>query len=144
MTAGVSAGTIYGGLMAEHLAVAYALIGAAIILVCFAFVLLNPEPKTPLQPPTPFRFGAFLRSFWVDPRAHPDFGWAFLGRFTIYMGYTAVLTYPAMQKNFSGNPPLSGFTSIVSTFSERGPGAVGALHARPRSASTYALRTRLA
>ena len=29
----------------------------------------------------------------MDPRAHPDFAWAFLGRFTIYMGYTAVLTY---------------------------------------------------
>lgn len=93
MTAGVSAGTIYGGLMASHLALAYMLIGGAIILVCFAFVLLNPEPLPPLVPPLPFRLGAFLRSFWVDPRAHPDFAWAFLGRFTIYMGYTAVLTY---------------------------------------------------
>lgn len=93
MTAGVSAGTIYGGLMADHLVVAYTLIGAAIILVCWAFVLLNPEPRPELKPPPPFRIGPFLRSFWVDPRAHPDFGWAFLGRFTIYMGYTAVLTY---------------------------------------------------
>src|SRR5207302_1120252 len=57
MTAGVSAGTIYGGLMAEHLAIAYALIGAAIILVCFGFVLLNPEPRTSLKPPPPFPFG---------------------------------------------------------------------------------------
>ena len=93
MTAGVSAGTIYGGLMAAHMVIAYAVIGVAIILVCFAFVLLNPEPRTALKPPAPFRFGAFLKSFWVDPRDHPDFGWAFLGRFTIYMGYTAVLTY---------------------------------------------------
>jgi MFS family permease len=93
MTAGVSAGTIYGGLMAEHLVLAYALIGVAIILVCFAFVLVNPEPRAVLKPPEPFRLGAFLKSFWVDPRAYPDFGWAFLGRFTIYMGYTAVLTY---------------------------------------------------
>jgi MFS family permease len=93
MTAGVSAGTIYGGLMAPHLTLAYMSIGAAIIIVCFAFVLLNPEPAAPLQPPPPFRLGAFLRSFWVDPRAHPDFAWAFVGRFTIYMGYQAVLTY---------------------------------------------------
>lgn len=93
MTAGVSSGTIYGGLMAEHLVVAYAIIGVAIILVCFAFVMLNPEPKTGLKPPVPFRLGTFFRSFWVDPRVHPDFGWAFVGRFTIYMGYTAVLTY---------------------------------------------------
>jgi MFS family permease len=92
MTAGVSAGTIYGGLMAPHLTLAYALVGAAIIVVCFAFVLLNPEPITLSERP-PFRLGAFLRSFWVDPRAHPDFAWAFLGRFTIYMGYQAVLTY---------------------------------------------------
>jgi MFS family permease len=93
MTAGVSAGTIYGGLMAPHLTLAYVLIGAAIIAVCFAFVLLNPEPIVPSEAPPPFQLGAFLRSFWVDPRAHPDFAWAFLGRFTIYMGYQAVLTY---------------------------------------------------
>jgi len=93
MTAGVSAGTIYGGLMAAHLTIAYSLLGAAIILVCLTFVLLNPEPTTPLKPPVPFRWGAFLRSFWIDPRVHPDFGWAFLGRFTTYMGYQAVLTY---------------------------------------------------
>lgn len=93
MTAGVSAGTIYGGLMAEHLTIAYAAIGAAIILVCFAFVAVNPEPRIPLNPPAPFRFKAFLQSFWVNPREHPDFSWAFFGRFTIYMGYTAVLTY---------------------------------------------------
>ena len=92
MTAGVSAGTIYGGLMAPHLTLAYALVGAAIIVVCFAFALLNPEPITLSERP-PFRLGAFLRSFWVDPRAHPDFAWAFLGRFTIYVGYQAVLTY---------------------------------------------------
>jgi len=29
----------------------------------------------------------------VSPREHPDFAWAFVGRFTIYMGYTAVVTY---------------------------------------------------
>ena len=93
MTAGVSAGTIYGGLMAGQLTIAYGLLGAAIILVCLAFVLLNPEPKTQLMPPAPFRFGEFLCSFWIDPRTHPDFSWAFLGRFTTYMGYQAVLTY---------------------------------------------------
>lgn len=93
MTAGVSAGTIYGGLMAAHLTLAYMLIGGAIIAVCFAFVLVNPEPARSPEPPPPFRLGAFLKSFCVDPRAHPDFAWAFLGRFTIYMGYQAVLTY---------------------------------------------------
>ena len=39
--------------LAEHLVLAYALVGGAIILVCFGFVLLNPELKTPLNPPVP-------------------------------------------------------------------------------------------
>jgi MFS family permease len=93
MTGGVSAGTVFGGLFAHEMRLAYGVLGVGIIAACVAFVLLNPEPKTQLQPPTPFRLGAFLRSFWVDPREHPDFAWAFFGRFTIYMGYQAVVTY---------------------------------------------------
>ncbi|WP_084583223.1 MFS transporter [Sphingomonas azotifigens] len=95
MTAGVSAGTIFGGLMAAHLFVAYAIIGVGIILACLLFVLLNPEPPlaADMTPPEPFRLGAFLRGFWISPREHPDFAWAFFGRFAIYMGYQAILTY---------------------------------------------------
>ena len=93
MTAGISAGTIYGGLLARDLRLAYGLLGGAIILACLSFVALNPEPRETLPPASPFRLGAFLRSFWIDPREHPDFAWAFLGRFTIYMGYQAIVTY---------------------------------------------------
>jgi MFS family permease len=93
MTGGVSAGTIFGGLLAHNMRFAYGVLGLGIMAACVAFVFLNPEPRTPREPPPPFRLGAFLRSFWVDPRQHPDFAWAFLGRFTIYMGYQAVGTY---------------------------------------------------
>jgi MFS family permease len=93
MTGGVSAGTVFGGLFADDLRFAYGVLGLGIMGACLAFVLLNPEPRTKLPALTPFRFGAFLGSFWVSPREHPDFAWAFLGRFTIYMGYTAVVTY---------------------------------------------------
>ena len=93
MTAGVSAGTIYGGLFADRLVMAYTLLGGAIIAVSIAFVLINPERRVAMPPATPFRIGAFLKGFWVSPREHPDFAWAFLGRFTIYMGYQAIVTY---------------------------------------------------
>lgn len=93
MTGGVSAGTVFGGLFAHDLQFAYGVLGLAIVAACVAFVLLNPEPKTAFEPAPPFRFKAFLSSFWVSPRQHPDFAWAFAGRFTIYMGYQAVVTY---------------------------------------------------
>jgi len=93
MTGGVSAGTVFGGLFARDIRFAYCVLGVGIILACAAFVFLNPEPRTKLERPAPFRLGAFVGSFWVNPREHPDFAWAFVGRFTIYMGYQAVVTY---------------------------------------------------
>jgi MFS family permease len=93
MTGGVSAGTVFGGLFAHDMQFAYGVLGVGIMAACFAFVLLNPEPARTLEPPAPFRVGSFLGSFWVSPRKHPDFAWAFAGRFTIYMGYQAVVTY---------------------------------------------------
>ena len=93
MTGGVSAGTVFGGLLAREMRFAYCVLGLSIMAACVAFVFLNPEPKTKLEPPPAFRLGAFLRSFWVSPWEYPDFAWAFFGRFTIYMGYQAVVTY---------------------------------------------------
>jgi MFS family permease len=95
MTSGLSAGTIYAGLLVPHMFLAYAILGMAVIATCGLFVLVNPEPPLPssFAPPPPFRLAEFLKSFWIDPSEHPDFAWAFCGRFSIYMGYQAILTY---------------------------------------------------
>ncbi len=34
-----------------------------------------------------------LRSFWIDPRAYPDFAWACLSRFLLAMGSASIITY---------------------------------------------------
>lgn len=93
MTAGVSFGTFFAGLLADRIPLAYAIVGAAIIIACALLVLINPEPRVSLPPASRFRLGAFFKGFWISPREHPDFAWAFLGRFAIYMGYQAILTY---------------------------------------------------
>jgi len=95
MTAGGTVGIVVGGMMAAHLAAAYAVFALSTAAACLLFVVLNPEPRTRLAPPPPAagrRLG-FLRGFWISPREHPDFAWAFLGRFTIYMGYQGIVTY---------------------------------------------------
>lgn len=93
MTAGGTAGIVLGGYLAYDMTLAYGVLAAGIVLVCLAFIALNPEPPVKAAPPEPFRPGAFLAGFWVSPREHPDFAWAFLGRFTIYMGYQGIVTY---------------------------------------------------
>lgn len=93
MTAGVSFGTFFAGSLADRIELAYGTVGTAIIVVSAAFVIVNPEPSVLLPPAAKFRLSAFLKSFWVSPKDHPDFAWAFLSRFAIYMGYQAILTY---------------------------------------------------
>ncbi|MCX5560691.1 MFS transporter [Streptomyces sp. NBC_00038] len=41
----------------------------------------------------PYSAKEFLRSFWVDPRRHPDFAWNFAGRFLVYTGAACVTSY---------------------------------------------------
>ncbi len=35
----------------------------------------------------------FFGSFVFDPRAHPDFGWVWLGRFAMFFGYAGIAAY---------------------------------------------------
>lgn len=94
MTAGLTAGTVVAGYLASERMLAYGLFAFAIGASCLAFVLLNREPPSTAMPKRPqFRLGAFLKGFWISPREHPDFAWAFASRFTIYMGYQAVAAY---------------------------------------------------
>src|SRR3546814_15963058 len=93
MTSGLTVVTIVAGLLAGTIVYAYWLFAVAIVVVCLAFVLINREPPVTAAMPPPFRPSEFLKSFWVSPREHPDFAWAFFGRFTIYMGYPGVITY---------------------------------------------------
>ena len=41
----------------------------------------------------PYSFREFLRSFWVNPRRHPDFAWNFAGRFLVFTGASCVTSY---------------------------------------------------
>jgi MFS family permease len=93
MTAGGTIGIVVAGYLASSLTFAYALFAVSIAVACVSFVILNPDSSTEEPRPQPFKAGAFFRSFWISPRQHPDFAWAFLGRFSIYMGYQGIVTY---------------------------------------------------
>lgn len=57
----------------------------------FAFALPD-RPADPRRRP-PLDLSALLKSYWVNPRAHPDFGWAWIGRFMITMGFAIMANY---------------------------------------------------
>ncbi len=92
-TAGGTVGIIIAGYLAWNLQLAYLVFALAIIACCFAFVLLNREASSANIAIEPFKWGSFFKSFWVSPRKHPDFCWAFSGRFAMFLGYQGVVTY---------------------------------------------------
>jgi MFS family permease len=61
-------------------------------LVCLWLTLGVPEAPFP-GAADPFQLVAFLRSFYIDPKAHPNFYWVLLTRLLSNMGVWSVLTF---------------------------------------------------
>src|SRR6476661_7755962 len=86
ITIGNAVGVVVAGGTASQGMVPYVVLAALVLVIIGGFVLVNrEEPSTHLPRQ---RTGAkeFLRGFWVDPRKHPDFAWAFASRFLMVIG----------------------------------------------------------
>ncbi|MFF9562511.1 MFS transporter [Leifsonia sp. NPDC014704] len=90
---GALGGSIIGSLFFNSIAVGYVFFAVFSLVVLSLFVLLNPDYSSRALEREPFTLGEFLRTFWVNPIAHPDFFWAFTGRLLLYTGYFAVTGY---------------------------------------------------
>ncbi|WP_331766479.1 MFS transporter [Embleya sp. NBC_00896] len=71
----------------------YYLIAALVAASALIFVVVSPDKSSKHLPREPFDVKEFLSGFWVDPRKHPDFAWAFCSRFGVMLGYWVVSVY---------------------------------------------------
>ncbi|WP_372349811.1 MFS transporter [Streptomyces sp. KL116D] len=86
-------GTAVAAAFAHALGLGFAFFGVLVVVGTAVFLLLNKEPAASAPEGEPFRWKTFLAGFWVSPRQHPDFAWAFLGRFLLILGYYVVYSY---------------------------------------------------
>ncbi|MGW4774926.1 MFS transporter [Nocardia sp. NPDC004278] len=86
-------GPVLASLFADRIPLGYFSATGVILVIVVAFLAVNPEADNRGIPRPGFSVRDFLTALWVDPREHPDFGWAFLGRLFIFGGYFMVLTY---------------------------------------------------
>lgn len=62
----------------------------------------------------PLRWGPFVRSFWVDPRRHPDFAWVWITRFLVQLGNAFVTTYLLyFARDVLDLPPTEADTTVA-------------------------------
>jgi MFS family permease len=56
-------------------------------------VTVLPDRRLDRDERPPWSLGELARSYWVNPARHPDFAWAWLSRFMIFMAISCVLNY---------------------------------------------------
>jgi MFS family permease len=88
-------GPLLGLVLATFVLVTVSLgyLGLAVLLVVGAlpFVLLTPDERLAERPA--FSWRGFLAGFWVSPRRHPDFAWAWGTRFLVQLANAFILLY---------------------------------------------------
>lgn len=90
---GMGLGVGLAGVFANSIGIGYPVFGALVLVVCVLFTIANREEPSLRMRREPFGWRRFLASFWVSPRAFPDFWWAFGGRFLLILAYQSVQSY---------------------------------------------------
>jgi MFS family permease len=80
-------GSIIIGIVIKSPGPSYLLLTVLLLVILVPYSIFLREKTLPKESVQKFRVGAFLKNFWVDPRKHPDFAWAWLTRFIPVFGY---------------------------------------------------------
>lgn len=83
---GLVLGALITALLITGVTAGYVTLAVLTVALALPFTLRHGEPALPRELRPAFDARAFARSFWVSPRRHPDFGWAWLTRFLINLG----------------------------------------------------------
>lgn len=67
-------------------------VGVSLVLV---FTLSLQDRRLDAGDRPPWSLRELAGTFYVNPRTHPDFAWAFASRFFLFMGYAFLVTYQA-------------------------------------------------
>ncbi len=92
MVGTISAALLSGSLVGRGDTGLVYFIDIGVFLVCTA-VMISQVREEPLRAAPPFALPAFARSFWIDPRRYPDFGWMFLTRGLVMLGFYTMITF---------------------------------------------------
>jgi MFS family permease len=89
-------GVVAGSAIADATgSIAAGYLATAGVLVVLSLPYVRDSRDIPLAPADrePFDIGRFVRSFWISPREHPDFAWAWITRFLMNLGNALVILY---------------------------------------------------
>ncbi|MFT2818283.1 MFS transporter [Leifsonia sp. A12D58] len=121
MMVGAIGGQVVGSMFAQNIPGGYIFFAGLAAVIITLFVIFNPDHSSVDSEREPFSAMVFLKTFWVNPIAHPDFFWAFTGRLLLYTGYFAVTgfqlfilqDYIGLGDGAAGAIPIFGLVSLA-------------------------------
>lgn len=94
---GMQLGGMFGVMIASEFAVqldiGYSVFGGAVIVFTIVYLIIDRDWSSQAAVVEPWSWRRFFSGFWIDPRRHPDFAWAFSARFLFMLGYFVVSAY---------------------------------------------------
>ncbi len=119
-------GTVLGLLLVLILGlgqlVGYSLMAVLLVILALPFLIFTTDEVLPKVLRSPFKLSTLLKGFWINPVAHPDFGWTLLGRILVNLGNalgTTLLLYFLMyglNRGASAQDDLLVLTMIYLVF----------------------------
>ena len=94
------------------------LLGGLALVMVLPVVLLVDDAVLPRSSVRAFRWGEFMRGFYVNPREYPDFGWAWITRFLVWLGTAMATIYLLFYlEDFLDYPePEQGQTMLIGLY----------------------------
>jgi MFS family permease len=92
-TLGILTGAVFGAVVSGNFMVGYWLCAAALLLSVLPYLFHRNDPVLHKGMLRPFRVKDFFLGFWISPRLHPDFAWAWLTRFLVNVGNQLTIVY---------------------------------------------------
>lgn len=129
---GAIGGQIGASQFTKNIPAGYLFFAGIALIAIVLFVIFNPDASNKGEPRNKFSLITFLKTFWVNPRKHPDFAWGFTGRILLFAGYYLVSGYQlyilsdyiGLGSHAAGAVALLGGASLVGiviTMSIAGP-----------------------
>ena len=89
---GTTVGTFLVDSVSDSMTAMFMVPAAVGVSAIVALAIVLPDRRLERKPP-PARLAETARSFWINPREHPDFAWMWSGRLLMMMGMAFLISY---------------------------------------------------
>lgn len=117
-TVGVVLGVALVSFVVTALRPGLVLVAVLLVLLVLPFVLRTTDEPLRADERPPFHLGEWLSRFWVSPRRHPDFAWAWITRFLMMLGNALATLYLLywLKDEVQYDDPDAGQTILIALY----------------------------